>query len=198
MEKEKKPSKWTLFLEGLDARAERKGRKTIWQIVKFLAVSLLISIIQLVLVNLLYFLLKGWKEPLPHFLSVIFSPKTVGENNSNWGYVLPFFLSNLIANTIGYILNKKRTFKSDAPKWHYVIYIVILVLLILFTTWLQGVVANWITSLGIEALAPTIAMAVASTIQGFVLFPLQKFVLLREKKNKDVVVQEENGGDKNE
>ena len=190
MGKEKKSSKWSTFLEGLDEKAEQKGRKTIWQITKFIGVSLLVSAIQLILVNLLYFLMKGWKEPLPSFLGVIFSKETVGENNANWGYVLPFFLSNFLANTVGYILNKKRTFKSDAPVWHYVIYILILVALILFTTWLQGVVANWITSLGYEVLAPTIAAAVAGVIQGFVLFPLQKFVLLREKKKEEVIENE--------
>ena len=126
--------------------------------------------------------MKNWTEPLPSFLSAIFSETTVGIGHSNWGYILPFFISNFVANTVGYFLNKKKTFKSDAPVWHYVAYIVILFLLILFTTWLQGVVSNWITSLGAEAIAPTITGMVAGTLQMIVLFPLQKFVLLREKK----------------
>ena len=55
-------------------------------------------------------------------------------------------------------------------------------ILILFTTWLQGLVANGLTSIGAEAIAPTIAGMAAGTFQMIVLFPLQKFVLLREKK----------------
>lgn len=180
--KDKTPSKFNSFLNKVDDKAENNGKKTIWQLIKFIVVSLLVTIIQLALVNLLYFLMKSWTEPLPGFLGEIFSETTVGANHSNWGYILPFFLSNFIANTVGYFLNKSKTFKSDAPIWHYVIYIVLLFLLILFTTWLQGVVANWITSLGAEAIAPTIASMVAGTIQMIVLFPLQKFVLLREKK----------------
>ena len=190
MEENKKSSKFSNFLNKTDDKAEQSGKKTIWQMVKFIIVSLLVTIIQLALVNLLYFLLKGWKAPLGSFLGKIFSESTVGEGHSNWGYILPFFLSNFIANTVGYFLNKSKTFKSDAPIWHYVIYIVILFLLIVFTTWLQGVIANWISSLGAEGIAPTIAALIAGLVQLVVLFPLQKFVLLREKKKVNEEISE--------
>jgi putative flippase GtrA len=175
-------NKFNEWLNNVDDKADNNGKKTIWQIVKFIVVSLLVTIIQLALVNLLYFFMKNWQEPLPGFLGEIFSPSTVGEGHSNWGYILPFFLSNFIANTVGYFLNKRKTFKSDAPLWHYIIYIVLLFLLILFSTWLQGLVVNALISVNFESLAPTIAAMVAGTVQMIVLFPLQKFVLLREKK----------------
>lgn len=175
-------SKFNDWINKTDNKAEQGGKKTIWQIIKFVVVSMLVTIIQLALVNLLYFFMKSWKEPLPGFLGDVFSEQTMGADHSNWGYVLPFFLSNFIANTVGYFLNKSKTFKSDAPIWHYVIYIVVLFLLIVFTTWLQGVVANALVSVNVEVLAPTIASMVAGTVQMIVLFPLQKFVLLREKK----------------
>ena len=60
-----------------------------------------------------------------------------------------------------------------------------MVCLILFSTWLQGVLANALRSTGAElwsALAPTIAAAAAGTFQMAVLFPVEKFVLLKEKK----------------
>ena len=66
----------------------------------------------------------------------------------------------------------------------------ILFLLIIFTTWLQGVVANFLSSLGAESIAPTIASMVAGTIQMITLFPLQKFVLLREKKKENVEISD--------
>ncbi len=181
-----KQEKSTSLLEKADEKANKKGIKTLWQIIKFVIVSCLVTIIQLALVNLLYFLMKGWTEPLPNFLSAIFSESTIGEGHSNWGYILPFFLSNFIANTVGYFINKSKTFKSDAPIWHYVIYIFLLLLLILFTTWLQGIIANALTSVGAEGIAPTVAAMTAGTVQLIVLFPLQKFVLLREKKNPPV------------
>ena len=170
------------FLEKADKKADEKGIKTIWQLIKFLVVGCLVFLIQLALVNLLYFLMKKWTAPLPGFLGDIFSESIVGVGHSNWGYVLPFFLSNLIANTFGYFLNKAKTFKSDAPIYHYVIYIIILILLICFTTWLQGIVANTLTSVGAEVIAPTLAAMAAGGVQVVALFPLQKYVLLREKK----------------
>lgn len=174
------------FLEKIDDKANKKGIKTLWQAIKFLIVSLLVTIIQLALVNLLYFLMKGWTDALPGFLSSVFSEQTMGEGHSNWGYILPFFLSNLIANTVGYFINKSKTFKSDAPWWHYVLYIISLLLLIFFTTWLQGVIANGLTSVGAEGIAPTIAAMAAGTVQMVVLFPLQKYVLPKEKKPVEV------------
>ena len=180
-------NKFNSWLNNTDAKAESSGKKTIWQVVKFIVVSLLVTIIQLALVNLLYFFMKNWTEPLPGFLGDIFSESTMGVGHSNWGYILPFFLSNFVANTVGSFINKSKTFKSNAPIWHYVIYIVILFLLILFTTWIQGLIANALVSVNFEVMAPTIASMAAGTIQMISLFPLQKFVLLREKK----VVEEE-------
>ncbi len=186
MEEEKK----NIVIEKLDAlddkiNAKGLGFKNIWQIAKFGVVSFLVTVIQVGLLYLLVFLMKNWKAPLPDFLKVIFTVETVGEGNDNWGYVLPFFLSNLIANTVGYFLNKSRTFKSDAPFWHYFLYVVILFILILFSTWFQGFINNAFVKWGInEDFAPFLAMNVAGFIQFLVLYPVQKFVLLREKKVK--------------
>ena len=183
VKKKKEGTKFSRWLDKMDEKCASKGKgiKTLWQITKFLIVSLLVTIIQLALVNLLFFCMKSWTEPLPGFLGDIFTEDIMGKDHSNWGYILPFFLSNMIANTVGYYLNKHKTFKSDAPWWHYVIYIVFLVLLIVFTTWIQGLVANLFISWGLESLGPTVAAMAAGTIQMLVLFPIQKFVLLREK-----------------
>lgn len=66
-------------LNNVDEKAEEDGKKTIWQIIKFIVVSLLVTIIQLALVNLLYFFMKSWKEPLPGFFGDIFSEQTMGK-----------------------------------------------------------------------------------------------------------------------
>ena len=161
-----------------------EGKKSLIQALKFLLVSLLASAIQLILVNVLYFAMRGWTAPLPQLLAGIFTEQTMGAGHANWGYVLPFFLSNLIANIVAYIQNKKRTFKSDAPKRNFVIYLVILFCLILFSTWLQGVVAGALLATDnrlLNDLAPTVAMACAGMLQMVILFPLEKFVLLKQK-----------------
>jgi hypothetical protein len=179
-----------ISLGGIDNAAEEKGSfiKTLWQLVKFLVVSGLVTIIQLVLVNVLYFAMKNWTAPLPVFLASIFTATTVGEGHDNWGYILPFFLSNAVANVYGYIQNKKTTFKSDAPTYCFVIYIILLACLILFSTWFQGVIANLVAGVKIAwiaNLAPTVASLAAGFLQMVVLFPMEKFVLLKEKKPAD-------------
>ena len=181
---DKKPNKIISWLDNVDDKAKNKGKwwHTLWQYIKFSAVGIFITLIQLALVNLLYFFMKSWTTPLTGFIGDIFSESTLGEGHSTWGYLLPFFLSNFIANTIGYFLNKKRTFKSDAPKWHYVIYIIVLVLLITFSTWLQGVITNGLVSVNAEFIAPTVAALTVGIMQSIILFPLQKYVLLKEKK----------------
>lgn len=190
---EKKTNKVSAFLDNLDDKFENKGKahKNLWQFFKFGFVSFIVTVIQLALLYSMYYLMKGWTEPLPGLLAKIFSPETVGEDHANWGYMLPFFLSNFLANTVGYFLNKKRTFKSDAPIWHYVIYIVVLIILIMFSTWFQGVLTNIFIKWGIEALGPFIAMNLAGFIQFLVIYPLQKFVLLKEKKKEDITKESE-------
>lgn len=194
-----------ISLGGIDNAAEEKGSfmKTLWQLVKFLAVSGLVTIIQLALAALLPLVCDQIHTLLPEFLRGIFTPtmfstgsaeasKYVIDGVVTWGYVLPFLLSNLIANIYGFYQNKKTTFKSDSPWYNFVIYIVLLLALILFSTWMQGAIvgamlklepSNWffkiITN---ESVARLIASMCAGFVQMVVLFPMEKFVLMPEKK----------------
>ena len=209
-----------ISLGGLDNAAEEKGSfiKTVWQLVKFLVVSGLVTIIQLVLANVLPLIFDRVTTTLPTFLQGIFDPNVIfdaataegveqvgkyviGGTIENgvvvggivtWGYLLPFFLSNLIANIYGFYQNKKTTFKSDAPWYNFAIYIVLMIALILFSTWFQGwlvglmakISPEWLGGFGKVrvGLARTIAGLAAGFIQMVVLFPMEKFVLLKEKK----------------
>ncbi len=178
--------------------ADAGGKKSLWQFVKFLLVSGLAGIIQLVLANVLPLVFDRVTAAIPGFLQGIFQPdrlfepgsaewnKYVADGVVTWGYVLPFFLSNAIANVYGYFQNRKTTFKSDAPTRNFVLYFVILAALILVSTWLQGVVYAWLNSAFpaglLHTLARTIAAGAAGLLQLIVLFPLEKFVLLKEKK----------------
>ncbi|MCD7872128.1 MAG: hypothetical protein LUG21_02275 [Clostridiales bacterium] len=195
------------WLSKLDDKAESKGGfiKTLWQLVKFLVVSGGVTILQLLLAALLPLIFDKVTAELPAFLQAIFNPDAIFDVSTEagaadyalyapngivtWGYVLPFFLSNAIANVFGYIENKKRTFKSDAPTYCFVIYIVLLVCLILFSTWLQGAIYGWLSSMDVAFLTNSIVRIIASLVCGFVqmvvLFPMEKFVLLKEKKKEE-------------
>ena len=177
-----------ISLGGIDNAAEEKGSfmKTLWQLVKFLVVSGLVTIIQLVLANVLPLIFDGVTATLPVFLQGIFDPNVIFDASTKegieqvgkyvidgtiqngsvvggvvtWGYLLPFFLSNLIANIYGFYQNKKTTFKSDAPWYSFAFYIVLMIALILFSTWFQGWLVGIIAKINwawIQPLARTIA-----------------------------------------
>ena len=198
-------------LGGIDNAAAEKGSfiKTVWQLVKFLVVSGLVTIIQHVLANVLPLIFDSVTATLPTFLQGIFKPdvifdattaqgakqiaKYVVDGVVTWGYLLPFFLSNLIANIYGFYQNKKTTFKSDSAWYNFVIYIVLLLALILFSTWMQGAIvgallkvepSNWFLKIVTnESIARLLASMAAGFVQMVVLFPMEKFVLMREKKD---------------
>ena len=116
-------AKKKISLGGIDDAAEGKGSfiKTVWQLVKFLVVSGLVTIIQLVLANVLPLIFDGVTATLPVFLQGIFKPDVIFDATTakgaeqigkyvidgvvTWGYFLPFFLSNLIANIYGFFQN---------------------------------------------------------------------------------------------
>lgn len=159
-------------------------RKEIIQVIKYLALGLSVTALQFILVNILPFIFSSWKNPLPPFLSVVFNEKTMGTGNSNWGYVMTFFLSNLLANIYGYFINRRTVFHSDSPAWCFVTFVTVMALLILFSTWLQGVISNAVVekSVSLRPFANTIAAAACGFMQNLIVYPLEKFVLLKERK----------------
>ena len=130
---------------------------TLWQLVKFFGVGGLGGIIQAVLQYIFPVFFDGLTATLPKWLDFLYNEPTLFDTDTaagaakyiiggtvTWGYVLPFFLANIIANIFVYIMNKKYTFKSSAPRWHFVLYFVIMVLTIVFVTWLQGILYPYI------------------------------------------------------
>ena len=173
------------LLRKMDARF---GDNVLWQYVKFNLVSTSITLLQLLLANLLPLLFDGVTAKLPVFLRPVFRPEVLFEGPSpyvvdgvvTWGYVLPFFLSNFIANIYGYYMNMKTTFRGKGSRAGLVLYLVVLMLLILFSTWLQGYVAAKLSVTPLADFARTIAAMLAGFVQVAVLFPLEKFVLFRK------------------
>ena len=160
---------------------EKFGNNAVWQFVKFNLVSLSITVVQLLLANLLPLIFDSVTAKLPPFLQGIFNPEVLFDGVVTFGYVLPFFLSNFIANIYGYFVNMKATFKGKGTKAGLIGYFVVLTALILFTTWLQGYITAQLNRTSVANLARTIAAMAAGMVQVAVLFPLEKFVLFKEK-----------------
>jgi putative flippase GtrA len=167
---------------------EKFGNNGIWQFVKFNLVSLSITAVQLLLANLLPLIFDNVQTTLPAFLQGIFNPDVLFEGESKyvvdgavtWGYVLPFFLSNFIANVYGYFVNMKTTFKGKGTKRGLIGYFAVLTALILFTTWLQGYITAMLANTSLASASRTIAAFAAGVVQVAVLFPLEKYVLFKE------------------
>ena len=183
------------FLKKLDTRF---SDNILWQFIKFNLVSFSITLLQLALANLLPLFFDGVMAKLPPVLRPVFRPETLFEGPSpyvidgvvTWGYVLPFFLSNFIANLYGYFMNMKATFRGKGSRRGLVAYLLILAALayllilaalILFSTWLQGWITARLSATTFAALARTIAAAAAGLVQVAVLFPLEKYVLFRKE-----------------
>ncbi len=173
------------LLKKLDARF---GDAALWQFIKFNLVSTSITLLQLALANLLPLVFDGMTAKLPPLLRPVFRPEALFEGPSRyvvdgavtWGYVLPFFLSNFIANIYGYYMNMKTTFRGKGSRAGLVLYLVVLTLLILFSTWLQGIITAKLSATSLAPLARTIAAMLAGFVQVAVLFPLEKFVLFKK------------------
>ena len=174
------------FLKKIDRRF---GDSTLWQFVKFNLVSFSITLLQLALANLLPLIFDGVTAKLPPVMRPVFRPDILFEGPSpyvvdgvvSWGYVLPFFLSNFIANIYGYFMNMKTTFRGKGSRRGLTAYLLILAALILFSTWLQGWITARLSATIFAALARTIAAAAAGLVQVAVLFPLEKYVLFKKE-----------------
>ena len=163
------------LLRKLDTRF---GDSTLWQFIKFNLVSFSISLLQLALANLLPLIFDGVTAKLTLFEGP--SPYVV-DGVVTWGYVLPFFLSNFIANIYGYFMNMKTTFRGKGSRGSLAAYLLILAALILFSTWLQGWITARLTVSAFAALARTLAAMAAGLVQVAVLFPLEKYVLFKKE-----------------
>ena len=60
-------------------------------------------------------------------------------------------------------------------------YFAVLTALILFTTWLQGYITAMLANTSLAGASRTIAAFAAGVVQVAVLFPLEKYVLFKEK-----------------
>jgi len=172
------------FLKDLDDKYRDNG---VWQFIKFNLVGSTVSLLQLILANLLPAFFDGFTYVLPPFLRGIFSKEILNLSEGiyvingvvTWGYVLPFFLSNFLANIYGYFINRNTTFHAKGKSYSLPLYFAVLILLILFTTWVQGILNSYFMTTSLSALSRTLAAAIAGLIQLVVLYPLEKYVLFK-------------------
>lgn len=132
-------------------------QKTFWQLVRYAIVSTLIGLVQYGSCTLIYLATK----------------------NTFWS----FFISNFIGNTVGFIFNMLFVFKVHKDFLSYMIYMLVVMSLIIFVSFLGDYSSNEI----IEKYNynPAVVVTAINVVYGFLLgtalFPLQKHVLMREE-----------------
>lgn len=173
----------------LNSLDEKYAQNSIWQFVKFNLTGFTISFVQLLLANVLPSLFDSYTVKVPGFINSIFGTDYISSIDSKyvidgvltWGYLLPFFLSNMLANIYGYFVNMKFTFKGKGSKNSMTIYCIVLIILIIVSTWLQALVCSVINKTPFSSFSRTIAAMLAGSFQVAVLFPLEKYILFKEK-----------------
>lgn len=208
-EKETAEVEGTTAAETTDKNGKKKKKKktltggllTLWQLLKYSIVSMIGGLTQVILNYVLPLIFVYVTAPIPHWMDFIFNTdslfdtttatglaeyaKYVIDGRLTWGYVLPFFLANIIVNIAIYIENKKHTFKSHAPEWHFVLYFIIMVLTIVFTTWVQGVTFGWLMNFDngfVRTFSRMIVLIPAGAIQFILFFIVQKLLLPPDDK----------------
>ena len=173
----------------LNSLDEKYAQNSIWQFIKFNLTGFTISFVQLLLANVLPLLFDSYTVKVPGFINSIFGTDHISSIDSKyvidgvltWGYLLPFFLSNMLANIYGYFVNMKFTFKGKGSKNSMTIYCIVLIILIIVSTWLQALVCSVINKTPFNSFSRTIAAMLAGSFLVAVLFPLEKYILFKEK-----------------
>lgn len=176
-------------LNKIDKAAEAKGKgiTTLWQFVKFIVVSLGAFVIQLFLPYLLKLPMSDEFLSRPYEFLIFSSEKAAmaGMDTTGLGLFIALTASNILAQIFSFFVNKEKTFNSCANvKVVFPIYLVITILLISFSAWLQPFLVNWLTVKNLGAYAIAISGAICACIQFFLYFPIQMILFRKKKEDK--------------
>ncbi len=172
-------------LNQIDQAADSKGSviATLWQLVKFTAVSLIAFVVQFGLLNILLLLPQIKAALETPYAFWIFSAD--GADKNGLGYFIAFNIANITAQIVAFFVNRKKTFNSSVNIAATLpIYIVFTIALICFSAWLAPILQAFFVNLGLtEQLSANASAMVCSFIQFILYFPVDK-ILFHQKKKK--------------
>ena len=171
-----------MSLKTIDQKAKEKGKgvETLWQLVKFMVVSMGAFVIQTFLPLLLKLPMSDeflYRE----FVFWIFkSTADVG-----LGIFIAANVSNVLAQIVSFFINRDKTFNSSANiAVTLPIYIVFTIALICFSAWLSPTLITALGSKVGENLAISLSGAICGAIQFFLYFPVDKILFHKKKEEK--------------
>ena len=152
----------------------------IWQIVKFTLISLIAFLAEFAS---MYALQYGLEDVLGnqefHWFVFHYAPGRNGAFGTA-GFIA-MLVSKCIAEIISFTINRKKTFNANNNVvFSAIMYVLTVIALILFTTWLAGVLGDAIgPAIGAD-LGNTISKMLGSLISWVVIFLMDKFVIMRK------------------
>ena len=157
----------------------------IWQIVKFTLISCIAFIAEFASMYALQYGLEGVCGN-EHFKWFIFDYAAGREGAFGTAGFIAMLGSKCIAEIISFTINRKKTFNANNNVvFSAIMYVITVVALIIFTTWLAGVLGDAMgPAIGAHA-GNTISKMLSSVISFVVIFLMDKFVIMRKVKGKD-------------
>ncbi len=165
-----------------------KAHESMMQIVKFILISLIAFVTEFAVMYALQYGLKNvcGQEDFSWWIFYYDAESSFGLA----GFIA-IVVSKAIAEVISFIINRKKNFEADNNiVFSAVVYVITVVGLFIFTTWLTGIISN---AMGVgEGMGVTIGKMIGSVISFVVIFIMDKFVIMTKKKvnkNDDAVVE---------
>ncbi len=175
-------------LEQLDKKTEEKGSGfvTVWQFIKFTFASLIAMISEFAILNIMNHIDAITNLNMQPFDWFVFHYK--GDGVEGLGTMIAFLVSTTVAQIISFVVNRKKTFGSNMNlTFSVVVYFVVIVALICAQTYFAPQISYLLqnsANMGYD-LATNIAKMCFSFLNFVVLFPLEKFVIMRKVENKE-------------
>ena len=159
------------------------AHKNILQIVKFIGISLIAFAAEYAIFYALQFGLYNTcgQEDFKWFL---FEYK--GGKDAAFGLAgfIAFLVSKCVAEIISFIINRKKNFEADNNiVFSVVTYVITVIALIIFSTWLGGALSN-VLGESLKEFGTTIGKLLGSVISFVVMFLMDKFVIMTKKGDK--------------
>ncbi len=168
------------------------SHKDILQIVKFIGISLIAFAAEYAIFYALQFGLYSacGQDDFKWFL---FEYKGGKDGAFGLAGFIAFLVSKCVAEIISFIINRKKNFEADNNiVFSIVTYVITVVALIIFSTWLGGALSNLIGE-SLKEFGTTIGKLLGSFISFIVMFLMDKFVIMtkkKEKKTEEAVIEE--------
>ena len=169
-------------MKGKATAAFHKGKAfmtrhgNIWQIVKFTLISCIAFIAEFASMYALQYGLEGVCGN-EHFHWFIFDYAAGREGAFGTAGFIAMLGSKCIAEIISFTINRKKTFNANNNVvFSAIMYVITVIALIIFTTWLAGVLGD---AMG-PAAGNTISKMLSSVISFVVIFLMDKFVIMRK------------------